>query len=351
MGLRWSLGRAVSGVGTKLGLPEYGLSEKIGGGNKTYDYVSPQGARASAAGGGGELRAVPKADGGFDFFMGSTPITYDQYISAGGQRPSGMNDVSRVDLNSLTTETGGDTGTGTPGTTAPRLAVFGGVTYNLDDPAQAQAYYDAQRAYAEDIYNTNLSTLGRTYDQLGSNLNTQQEDLTRTYGEQSTALQEALRRGLFQSANYYDRIAPSLYQTAEGVSRQEKQTGYNEGMTTLDREKSRSQSEIDRARSDLQYYRPLEEQQYSQQRQSVLDQIMGDRYANEDDIRGALSASSRIDPSAYNIAYTAPDQTALNASIEGAPTGGATIDPVTGKKKTTAQEPKTIEDYLYQLGY
>jgi len=289
-----------------------------------------------------------KADGGYDYYINGNQASLEHYYLAGGEIPADEPTIKNNSIPLQNSITGGD---GDGDGTESRLAVFGGITYDLNDPVQREAYYNAQRMYAEDMYNQNLTTLDRTYGQLGENVNLQEQDLNRTYGEQTTALQEALRRGLFRSANYYDRIAPSLYQTAEGVSKQEKQTGYNENLGTLNREKERAEGEIARARSDINYYQPLEREQYGQQRQSVLDQIIQDKYSTEADISDALATQSQINPAAYNIAYNAPNQYELNASIMGTPTGGASLDPTTGLRKTTGAVPKTIEEYLYQSGY
>ena len=230
----------------------------------------------------------------------------------------------------------------TGGTSAPSFqSYFGGQLYT--DPA---AYANAQRAYVEDIYNQNLATLGRTYGRAGEDVEYQTGQLQKQYGEQTTALQDALKRGLFNATMFYDRIAPSLYQSAETVSKAEKQKGFEKGQQQLAEEKARTERELERARSDIAYYRPLEEAQYAQKKQSTLDAIANQLLEDQGALAQRMSQTSAYNPEAYNIAYGNPNQSALMQAIGSTPTGGATTTPVAAR--TTGTEPQGIRDWLEQ---
>jgi hypothetical protein len=131
---RFDIGQAVNKFGTALGLPEYGLSESIGGYNRTYDYIDRSGVAAPAT------NFVQKADGGYDFFVNGHPASFADYVAAGGQTPAGMQTSTPFDPStpSAPTSTGITGGT----TYEPNVVVtpWDMQKYDLNNPGAKQKY-------------------------------------------------------------------------------------------------------------------------------------------------------------------------------------------------------------------
>lgn len=130
---RFDIGQAVNKFGTALGLPEYGLSEKIGGYNRTYDYIDRAGAAAPAT------NFVQKADGGYDFFVNGQPASFADYVAAGGQTPAGMQTSTPSDPStpSAPTSTGITGGVYEPNTV---VTPWDMQKYDLNNPGAKQKY-------------------------------------------------------------------------------------------------------------------------------------------------------------------------------------------------------------------
>jgi hypothetical protein len=200
--------------------------------------------------------------------------------------------------------------TPTTETVPPFQAVLGDRTYT--DP---QAYADAQRALVEEYYNQNISSLGRDYSELERQLGESEGDVTRQYGEGTSALGQALEKGRFRTAQQFDVMAPSLYQSGEGITLQDKKQTYDEQLSEYNREKERALAEIMRGRSDIQYNRPLEEAQYAKSKQEQFDAIANQLLQNRDYMQGSGTGYQTKDENALKSslgAYKAPSMAGYN---------------------------------------
>ena len=298
---RFDIGQAVNKFGTALGLPEYGLSESIGGYNRTYDYIDRSGTAAPAT------NFVRKADGGYDFFVNGHPASFADYVAAGGQTPAGMQ--TSIPLSQIYPSTpSAPTSTGITGGTTyePNVVVtpWDMQRYDLNNPGDLQRYIQSADTYYNGVlsqYEQNAANLRdidiaeavaeeeRTrrniemaLEALGEKEGQYEQDYTRSLAD----LAEGFRQGSAKRQSFYASIAPRVYQSSQGTSQNYAQNKYKEGQTRYGEEKERVRKEFGRARTGyMQNIKDLENQVnlYKTRRQAEYE---GDIASKREDIAG-----------------------------------------------------------------
>ena len=298
---RFDIGQAVNKFGTALGLPEYGLSEKIGGYNRTYDYIDRSGVAAPAT------NFVRKADGGYDFFVNGHPASFADYVAAGGQTPAGMQ--TSTPLSQIYPSTpSAPTSTGITGGTTyePNIVVtpWDMQRYDLNNPGDLQRYIQSADTYYNGVlsqYEQNAANLRdidiaeavaeeeRTrrniemaLEALGEKEGQYEQDYIRSLAD----LAEGFRQGSAKRQSFYASIAPRVYQSSQGTSQNYAQNKYKEGQTRYGEERERVRKEFGRARTGyMQNIKDLENQVnlYKTRRQAEYE---GDIASKREDIAG-----------------------------------------------------------------
>jgi len=295
---RFDIGQAVNKFGTALGLPEYGLSESIGGYNRTYDYIDREGAAAPAT------NFVQKADGGYDFFVNGHPASFADYVAAGGQTPAGMQTSTPFypSTPSAPTSTGITGGT----TYEPNVVVtpWDMQRYDLNNPGDLQRYIQSADTYYNGVlsqYEQNAANLRdidiaeavaeeertrRNIEMALEALGEKERQYEQDYIRSLADLAEGFRQGSAKRQSFYASIAPRVYQSSQGTSQNYAQNKYKEGQTRYGEEKERVGKEFGRARTGyMQNIKDLENQVnlYKARRQSEYE---SDIAAKREDIAG-----------------------------------------------------------------
>ena len=298
---RFDIGQAVNKFGTALGLPEYGLSESIGGYNRTYDYIDRSGVAAPAT------NFVRKADGGYDFFVNGHPASFADYVAAGGQTPAGMQ--TSTPLSQIYPSTpSAPTSTGITGGTTyePNIVVtpWDMQRYDLNNPGDLQRYIQSADAYYNGVlsqYEQNAANLRdidiaeavaeeertrRNIEMALEALSEKEGQYEQDYIRSLADLAEGFRQGSAKRQSFYASIAPRVYQSSQGTSQNYAQNKYKEGQTRYGEEKERVGKEFGRARTGyMQNIKDLENQVnlYKARRQSEYE---SDIAAKREDIAG-----------------------------------------------------------------
>ena len=298
---RFDIGQAVNKFGTALGLPEYGLSESIGGYNRTYDYIDRSGVAAPAT------NFVQKADGGYDFFVNGHPASFADYVAAGGQTPAGMQ--TSTPLSQIYPSTpSAPTSTGITGGTTyePNIVVtpWDMQRYDLNNPGDLQRYIQSADAYYNGVlsqYEQNAANLRdidiaeavaeeertrRNIEMALEALSEKEGQYEQDYIRSLADLAEGFRQGSAKRQSFYASIAPRVYQSSQGTSQNYAQNKYKEGQTRYGEEKERVGKEFGRARTGyMQNIKDLENQVnlYKARRQSEYE---SDIAAKREDIAG-----------------------------------------------------------------
>ena len=298
---RFDIGQAVNKFGTALGLPEYGLSEKIGGYNRTYDYIDRSGVAAPAT------NFVRKADGGYDFFVNGHPASFADYVAAGGQTPAGMQ--TSTPLSQIYPSTpSAPTSTGITGGTTyePNIVVtpWDMQRYDLNNPGDLQRYIQSADTYYNGVlsqYEQNAANLRdidiaeavaeeertrRNIEMALEALSEKESQYEKDYIRSLADLAEGFRQGSAKRQSFYASIAPRVYQSSQGTSQNYAQNKYKEGQTRYGEEKERVGKEFGRARTGyMQNIKDLENQVnlYKARRQSEYE---SDIAAKREDIAG-----------------------------------------------------------------
>lgn len=295
---RFDIGQAVNKFGTALGLPEYGLSESIGGYNRTYDYIDRSGVAAPAT------NFVQKADGGYDFFVNGHPASFADYVAAGGQTPAGMQTSTPFypSTPSAPTSTGITGGT----TYEPNVVVtpWDMQRYDLNNPGDLQRYIQSADTYYNGVlsqYEQNAANLRdidiaeavaeeertrRNIEMALEALGEKERQYEQDYIRSLADLAEGFRQGSAKRQSFYASIAPRVYQSSQGTSQNYAQNKYKEGQTRYGEEKERVGKEFGRARTGyMQNIKDLENQVnlYKARRQSEYE---SDIAAKREDIAG-----------------------------------------------------------------
>lgn len=268
---RFDIGQAVSRFGTALGLPEYGLSEKIGGYNRTYDYIDRTGAAAPAT------NFVKKADGGYDFFVNGHPASFADYVAAGGKTPAGMQTSTPLTPSTQPSSPSGVTG----GVYEPNIVVtpWDMQKYDLNNPGDLQRYIQSADNYYNGVlsqYEQNAANLRdvdiaeaiaeeertkRNIDMALEALSEKEGQYEQDYTRSLADLAEGFRQGSAKRQSFYASIAPRVYQSSQGTSQNYAENKYKEGQTRYREEKERVGKEFGRARTGyMQNIKDLENQ-------------------------------------------------------------------------------------------
>jgi hypothetical protein len=298
---RFDIGQAVNKFGTALGLPEYGLSESIGGYNRTYDYIDRSGVAAPAT------NFVRKADGGYDFFVNGHPASFADYVAAGGQTPAGMQ--TSTPLSQIYPSTpSAPTSTGITGGTTyePNIVVtpWDMQRYDLNNPGDLQRYIQSADTYYNGVlsqYEQNAANLRdidiaeavaeeertrRNIEMALEALSEKERQYEQDYIRSLADLAEGFRQGSAKRQSFYASIAPRVYQSSQGTSQNYAQNKYKEGQTRYGEEKERVGKEFGRARTGyMQNIKDLENQVnlYKTRRQAEYE---GDIASKREDIAG-----------------------------------------------------------------
>jgi len=216
------IGRGIEKVGTALGLPEWGLSEKYGNYAKTYDYLRPP--KASAA-----TSATPTTTAVGD---GSTYTKAFDYTPPESTTPSG-----------------------TP--SAPNFAWWMGNKYNFDDPNSVTNYANARRDYINNIFGNKYSTGERQYNE-GiesvnrdiSNLGTNKADYLSDWQDQYNNLGKTYQGKRAGISNYYSGLGEG-YQSSQGVREKNALDTFTQGTTKAERERARAEENFSQQEADL----------------------------------------------------------------------------------------------------
>ena len=295
---RFDIGQAINKFGTALGLPEYGLSESIGGYNRTYDYIDRSGVAAPAT------NFVQKADGGYDFFVNGHPASFADYVAAGGQTPAGMQTSTPFypSTPSAPTSTGITGGT----TYEPNVVVtpWDMQRYDLNNPGDLQRYIQSADAYYNGVlsqYEQNAANLRdidiaeavaeeertrRNIEMALEALGEKESQYEKDYIRSLADLAEGFRQGSAKRQSFYASIAPRVYQSSQGTSQNYAQNKYKEGQTRYGEEKERVGKEFGRARTGyMQNIKDLENQVnlYKTRRQAEYE---SDIASKREDIAG-----------------------------------------------------------------
>jgi len=293
---RFDIGQAVNKFGTALGLPEYGLSESIGGYNRTYDYIDRSGVAAPAT------NFVQKADGGYDFFVNGQPASFADYVAAGGQTPAGMQTSTPLYPSTPSTPTSGITG----GVYEPNVVVtpWDMQRYDLNNPGDLQRYIQSADTYYNGVlsqYEQNAANLRdidiaeavaeeertrRNIEMALEALSEKEGQYEQDYTRSLADLAEGFRQGSAKRQSFYASIAPRVYQSSQGTSQNYAQNKYKEGQTRYGEEKERVGKEFGRARTGyMQNIKDLENQVnlYKTRRQAEYE---GDIASKREDIAG-----------------------------------------------------------------
>lgn len=101
-----------------------------------------------------------------------------------------------------------------PTTTLPSYTWWMGNRYDMNNPNEQQSYVNSKKNWYDTNYDRSLTENKNNYDVQMSELGTNLEDLQKAY--------ENRNRGI---GSYYQRIAPNIYQSAEGQSLKESEEG------------------------------------------------------------------------------------------------------------------------------
>lgn len=176
-----------------------------------------------------------------------------------------------------TTTTPATTGGTTP---ESNIDVIDGVSYNLNDPGQFQAYIQAANAKLdsafeyfknsaettrdEDIAEAKaqeervLDNIKKAMDNLAYSRGKYDQDFTRSVAD----LAEGFRQGTAKRQTFYASVAPRVYQSSQGTSQAYGENKYKEGLTRYDEDKQRTYRDFNQA-----------EQEYAQSQADTTNQF------------------------------------------------------------------------------
>jgi hypothetical protein len=251
-------------------------------------------------------RAVPKADGGYDYFIGDTPVDINTYMAWGGNvpadEPAMQQPQSQPGAPSAPTSTGITGGT----TYEPNIVVtpWDMQRYDLNNPGDLQRYIQSADTYYNGVlsqYEQNAANLRdidiaeavaeeertrRNIEMALEALSEKEGQYEQDYIRSLADLAEGFRQGSAKRQSFYASIAPRVYQSSQGTSQNYAQNKYKEGQTRYGEEKERVGKEFGRARTGyMQNIKDLENQVnlYKARRQSEYE---SDIAAKREDIAG-----------------------------------------------------------------
>jgi hypothetical protein len=280
MALKDYIGAAASAFGNRFN-SDYG-AQLISNVSNRYKQggisaaLTPQRAMASGAEG---PRAVPKEDGGYDYFIGDTPVDMNTYMAWGGNVPGdepalGGQPAGQPEPMSAT----GTTGSGTA--QSPNWGVISGTRYDLNDPGQFQAYisaadqllnsdFETYRSRAERLRDEDIAQAKAQEDEINYNIERAMQRLGEQEGQYNTDwgrsvadLAEGYRQGSARRQAFYASVAPRVYQSSQGTSQEYAGNKFKEGQTRYEEDKARATKGFADTRQD-----------YAQQKQNTSNQF------------------------------------------------------------------------------
>jgi len=253
-----------------------------------------------------------KADGGLDFYYDdenfTKKISLNDYLQGTGMRQADLEHMIANDFvdpaTGYPTEvadkmiksfypkikpkkdrsynqagTGGTGGTG--GTRAQaNIDVIDGVAYDLNDPAQFQAYVQAANAKLDaafDYFKTSAEAAKEediaeakaqeervlfNISKAMENLKYSRESYDKDYARSLEDLAEGFRQGTARRQAFYAAVAPRVYQSSQGTSQAYGENKYKEGQKRYAEDKERAYRDFNQA-----------EQEYKQSQQDTINQF------------------------------------------------------------------------------
>jgi hypothetical protein len=177
--------------------------------------------------------------------------------------------------------TGGTSSTGGASSTPEsNIDVIDGVSYNLNDPGQFQAYIQAANAKLDSAFDYFRTSAESTRDEdiaeakaqeervlqnisrAMENLSYSKESYDKDYTRSLSDLAEGFRQGTARRQTFYASVAPRVYQSSQGTSQAYGENKYKEGQTRYAEDKEKTYRDFNQA-----------EQEYKQSQQDTSNQF------------------------------------------------------------------------------
>jgi len=195
---------------------------------------------------GGKIFDVQaKADGGYDYYVNGEMASQADYVGDGGQIPGAVSSPE-VDQTIAPTTPPTTDGTVAPGgTTAPVLGSttlfdpYTGETktYNLDDPTQAESFYNDKMGVLTQMRDEAVGKADKASKRQLADLETQLND---TYAEAQQYVEDYQKTvnefgdqyslGNVKRGQFFAGLAPQAYQSSQGTSAKFAEGKYLEGL-------------------------------------------------------------------------------------------------------------------------
>ena len=339
-------------------------------GQGALDAYSAKIARAQAADsnayGTNRFRAVPKADGGFDYYKDNMLISEDDWVRESGLNPPSSSDwIQTAGLaneyanqasqttNTLTQNTSGDGG-GDGGGGNEYIPQW----FNQELYPTLEGLSAAQRQYAEDIYNQNLAGINRNYGVQGGSdgywgdIGMAEAKTNTDYDKIISELQKAYEAGRGSITSQFERVAPSLFQSAQQIAETNIGDKKQEGVDTATTEKTDILGNIGRSKSDLTYGQTTEksalQDQYNQMLDKISNQLEQEKYYNKANIDSAVQTPQVYAPTEQG-GYSTPDLGAISGyQAPGLDFWNQSASPSLKSRTARSENPGDINNWLYK---
>jgi hypothetical protein len=280
---RFDIGQKIARIGNKLGLPEFGISEKVGGYNDTYDYLP--GRLESGSQAAEPQTPTDEVGSGYtmtDIYQRGTPEE-----TAGTQYEPNIVvtpwDMQKFDLNN-------------PQDLARYIQstdqYYNGVLSSFEQNQASLRDIDIEQAVADE------ARAQRDIDEALTILGEKETQYGKDYVRSVADLAEGFRQGSARRQAFYASVAPRVYQSSQGSSQQYAENKWKEGQTRLEEDKMRAEREFGRARTGyMQNKQDLSNQLnlYKRQRQTEFEDTLSSK---RQEIAGARAGLAQVDATA-----------------------------------------------------
>jgi len=209
--------------------------------------LQPQTAYASEPDGTfGGTYSVPKADGGYDYFVNGQPASVEDYYNATGNVPQDEPAIQQTQQTNNTTTAITPTGGGgsAPKLGFARLTINGQIKeYNLDDPNQKVAFFSDKMTLLNQQKEEALARNGGIYDQSIDAIRQEIADTqaaaqqyVEDYNKNVNEFGEGYSLGGAKRGQYYSSLSPNAFQSSQGTSAQKAESKYIEGLGDMAQE-------------------------------------------------------------------------------------------------------------------